>query len=212
MIWIIRSSFPALRKIVPDNIAAFIEAGLAASCERLKIQRLLAPPEYPQRNGRVERANRQLKQHLYPLMTTHPEQNFPLLLDQATNIYNNSPQLHGYSPSFLAFGCEQWYPGSEGILKAREKLLDRTCESEGQTQIDDAEERAAVVIASDLPTKRSLASTKKHLRDAIRAVRLEESAVIQHYSPGDFVLRVRVRQHKHEPYYDGPWRVLTVDN
>lgn len=162
MVVIIRSSFGALRKIISDNGGAFIEAEFAASCQSLGIQRHLAAPEYPQRNVRVERADGQLKQHLYPLLTSNPRHGFAALLDQATNIYNKSPQLHSYSLSFLAFGCEQWYPESENTCQARERLLNQ-CHSElnDDTRTNDNEERAAVMLASDLPAKRAAATTEK---------------------------------------------------
>lgn len=125
-------------------------------------------------------------------MTTNPEKPFAWLLDQATNIYNDSPQLHGYSPSFLAFGCEQWHPGSGGIKAARDRInvLD---EHDDHPQVTDVEERAAAMISAELSSKRVTTTTEKTHRDAVCSLRMEESSLIHHFSPGDLVLRARIR-------------------
>lgn len=212
MLWIIRSCFPAIRVLVSDNGAAFIDQDFREFCRQIKIERILSPPEYPERNGRVERANGQLKTHLYPLMNENQGTAFPVILDQATNLYNNSPQLHGYSPSFLTFGCEQWHPASEERRRSRHRLQGNEDIAIIYQEPDkEVEDRAADMLRADLKDKRQETIRKKDHRDAHRAIRFDDAAYINHFAPGDWVLRVRIRHHKHEPFYDGPWRVLAVD-
>ena len=47
----------------------------------------------------------------------------------------------------------------------------------------------------------------KAARSKVREYLQEDKALIRTYAPGDWVLRVRQRKHKFEPYYDGPWSI-----
>lgn len=44
----------------------------------------------------------------------------------------------------------------------------------------------------------------KAVRDRTRVNLQEKKALMRIYTPGDWVLRVRQRKHKFEPFYDGP--------
>lgn len=89
IVWILHSVFSAVRELGSDNGAAFIDADIDVFCRDMGIRQLTTPPEYPQRNGRVERTNGQLKQHLHPLQ--FPQERFIVLVERAMNIYNNPP-------------------------------------------------------------------------------------------------------------------------
>lgn len=55
---------------------------------------------------------------------------------------------------------------------------------------------------------RRWANSAKAVRDATRSFSQEEKAELRRWTTGDWVLRVRARQHKLEPYYDGPFQVI----
>lgn len=48
-------------------------------------------------------------------------------------------------------------------------------------------------------------SSAKTSRDTLRAYLQENKARLRIFGKGDWVLRQRARQHKGEPYYDGPY-------
>jgi hypothetical protein len=50
---------------------------------------------------------------------------------------------------------------------------------------------------------RGYATGLKASRDQIRKYLQKKKALLRIYAPGDWVLRVRQRKHKHDPYYDG---------
>lgn len=211
MLFLVRSCFPALRVLVSDNGAAFIDQDFRSFARTLQINRILSPPEYAERNGRVERAIGQLKIHLYRFMATHQDTAFSVLVDRAKNLYNNSPQLHGFSPSFLTFGIEQWHPESEELAEKRRELQNHVQVHTEQHPDQEIEDRAVTVFRANLQVRRQKANSAKEHRDQTRKTRLDDSALIHHFSPGDWVLRERTRNHKHEPFYDGPWRVMSVN-
>lgn len=211
MLYLVRSCFPALQVLVSDNGSAFIDQDFRVFAKTMKVSRILSPPEYAARNGRVERAIGQLKSYLYKFMTEQSDIPFPTLVDRAKDMYNNSPQLHGFSPAFLTFGIEQWHPDSADLAEKRRALQNDTQAHVEQHPDQEIEDRAAAVFRADLKSHRQKANSAKRHRDGVRKVRLDKSALIHHFSPGDWVLRARTRNHKHEPFYDGPWRVTTVD-
>lgn len=211
MLFLVRSCFPALRVLISDNGAAFIDQDFHTFARSLQINRILSPPEYAERNGRVERAIGQLKLHLYRFMSTEKDTAFSVLVDRAKNLYNNSPQLHGFSPSFLTFDIEQWHPQSEELAKKRRELQNHVQVNEEQHPDQEIQDRAVTVFRANLQAHRQEANSAKDQRDRTRKRRFDESALYHHFSPGDWVLRARIRNHKHEPFFDGPWRVISVD-
>lgn len=45
----------------------------------------------------------------------------------------------------------------------------------------------------------------------LRAALQDKKALLEHFAPGDWVLRERKKAHKHQPNFDGPHRVVTVN-
>ncbi|KAI0997924.1 hypothetical protein K3495_g10267 [Podosphaera aphanis] len=64
-----------------------------------------------------------------------------------------------------------------------------------------------LVKAHAAPLVRSYVASLKCARDTVRAFTQEKKALLRVYAAGDWVLRVRSRNHKHEPFYDGPWLI-----
>lgn len=56
----------------------------------------------------------------------------------------------------------------------------------------------------EAPLASNSASGLRASRDAVRSYTQAKKALLRVYAPGDWVLRVRQRSHKHEPFYDGP--------
>lgn len=57
------------------------------------------------------------------------------------------------------------------------------------------------------PIARSYVASAKTVRDRTRAYLQEKKGLLRTYAKGDWVLRVRQRKDKSEPFYDGPWTI-----
>jgi len=77
------------------------------------------------------------------------------------------------------------------------------------TDREEAEFERELVKQHEAPLARRQANSLQASRDRARAYLQEKKALLRTYAPGDWVLRVRQRAHKHEPYYDGPWAIAS---
>ncbi|CAJ2500804.1 Uu.00g036570.m01.CDS01 [Anthostomella pinea] len=123
-----------------------------------------------------------------------------VLLQRAINTLNRTTRPSGYSSHFLMFGTQ---PASH--LAAHEVVQytrDPTEEEEQQAERFLAQNHEA-------PLARGNANRLKASRAQIRAYLQEKKGLIRVFAPGDWVLRVRQRTAKHEPFYDGPWAIVS---
>ncbi|KAI0992236.1 hypothetical protein K3495_g15950 [Podosphaera aphanis] len=59
------------------------------------------------------------------------------------------------------------------------------------------------------PIARSYVASVKAARAEVRSYLQEKKGLTRVYAPGDWVLPVRQRNNKFEPYYDGPWAIAS---
>lgn len=201
------STLPLLERIVDtfgtpnewisDNAGCF--AGEAALAWHHQHGSKLRPvtPVRPRGNGKVEKANGDLKRVILREWLANPNRDIKASVRRATMLYNRIPKSSGYSPYFLLFGT---LPPPK-----REPYVAYTREPTEQEEDDFARQ---LVKEHEAPLARNHATGLKASRDQIRAFLQEGKALLRVFAPGDWVLRVRQRAHKHEPYYDGPWAIV----
>ena len=76
------------------------------------------------------------------------------------------------------------------------------------TKEEEEEWAKELAVNHPAPIARHGVASAKHAREQARAYVQEKKALLRVYAKGDWVLRVRQRQHKGEPYYDGPYSVV----
>jgi hypothetical protein len=197
----IRKRFGPIRELISDNAGAFRCAETNAWRTKHNITLKPTSPAHPRTNGRIERFNGIIKTILAKLALDN--RNIPIynLLPKALYIYNRRPGLHGYSPYFLLYGVNP---------------LQEQQESQFGTYIREPTEAEEAAFARELAkqehvnAERRYVTSLKATRDAVRAKLQEAKAYYRTYETGDWVLRVRQRKHKLEPYYDGPWAITAA--
>ena len=117
-------------------------------------------------------------------------------LSRAVSIFNRRIFLNGYSLFFLLFGTQPSKEEQAYTEYVREPTL--------QEERDWTEELLRYHAA---PIARSYMASMKAIRDKTRAYLQEKKAISRIYAPGNWVLRVRQKKHKFEPYYDGSWAI-----
>lgn len=93
-----------------------------------------------------------------------------------------------------------------GIQPPDKELLYPTYTREA-TQGENQEWADELVKTHAAPIARAYVNSLKAARSKVREYLQETKALMRTFAPGDWVLRVRQRQHKFEPYYDGPWAI-----
>jgi transposase InsO family protein len=197
----LRVRFGPLKELVSDNGTAFINDTVMPWLQQHGIRHIRTTPAYPRTNGRVERFNGVLKEIINKTALDFPQQSFTATLQHSLYIYNRRPGPHGYSPYYLLYGTglDLSRPIGPAPLYMREPTA--------------AEEAAFVedlVRVGHASAERHYAASLKASRDAMRARLQEDKAFHRIYMVGDWVLRVRRRQSKNEPYYDGPWLIRSI--
>lgn len=122
---------------------------------------------------------------------------FPVLAHRADAFYNRRVQESGYSPYYFAFGVPDAPPGVPETYEG-----EMTYGEEIDLQRDLV--RTAVVARDEA---RANVASNKAQRDHVRAILSERKALSRIYAKGDWVLLVRNRSNKQEPYYSGPYCV-----
>ncbi|KAI1005704.1 hypothetical protein K3495_g2513 [Podosphaera aphanis] len=149
----------------------------------------------PQTNGKVEKFKGILKTIFYAISSAYSSRSLQWDLDQALSIYNRRPNNTGYPPIFLALGVVPDELSNEYIREA-------TPTEETAFALDIAKINFPKVEHSRLEV-----ATGKAARDEIRSYLQEKKARLRVFGKGDWVLRQRKRDHKGEPFYDGPFVV-----
>jgi hypothetical protein len=196
----LRVRFGPLKELISDNGTSFVNEIVEAWLKQHGIRHLRSSPAHPRTNGRVERFNGVVKDILHKVQLDNPTWTPEKALWRSVYIYNRRPGPHGYSPYFPMYG-----------VPPTERAPQHT-----QPYIREPSQAEEIAFAQDL-VRRQHATTERHYvaslkasRDAIRARLQEGKALHRIYMVGDWVLKVRHRATKHEPFYDGPWLVRTV--
>ncbi|KAI0994299.1 hypothetical protein K3495_g13883 [Podosphaera aphanis] len=194
-------TFGTPKQVISDNAGCFsgIEAQTFQTAHNLSFTR--TTPARPRSNGKVEQANGVLKSILIRILLDNTTLELSQALAQAVMMFNRRVSSNGYSPYFLLFGTQ---PPEEELAYTNYER-----EATEQEEREWAEELARSHAA---PIARSFVGSIKASRDHTRAYLQESKALMRSYAPGDWVLRVRQRRHKLEPYYDGPWAVSACHN
>lgn len=153
-------------------------------------------PIRPRSNGKVEQANSILKAILKRTLLDAPGMKLVDALSRAVSIFNRRISSNGYSPFFLIFGTQPSDKEQANTENVREPTH--------QEERDWTEE---LVRSHSAPIAHSYMASMKAVRDKTRAYLQEKKAITRIYAPGDWVLRVRQKNHKFNPYYDGPWAI-----
>ncbi|KAI0995043.1 hypothetical protein K3495_g13137 [Podosphaera aphanis] len=190
------SVFGAPREIISDNAGCFMGTAATNFKSRHKIISRPITPSRPRGNGKVEQANGVLKGILTQIFLENPKMPFIDALTRAVVIYNRRVGPSGYSPYFLLFGTRP--PGQQITFMAYTR--DPTPEEDQAWAQELARQHAA-------PIARSYVASAKAIRARVRSYLQETKGLTRVYAPGDWVLRVRQRTNKFEPYYDGPWAI-----
>ncbi|KAI1002954.1 hypothetical protein K3495_g5252 [Podosphaera aphanis] len=143
-----------------------------------------------------EQANGVFKAILTRNLLDNPQIPLTTVLTIAVSIYNRRLSPSGYSPYFLLFGTQ---PPDEEL--AYHQYIREAMDHE-QKAWD--EEHARLHAA---PIVRSYVNSMKAVRAKTRAYLQEKKALLRTYVTGDWVLRVRQRGHKFEPFCDVPWAI-----
>lgn len=203
-----------MEELIHDNGHGFGNTEFANKLSRMGIRSKNTSPIHPSTNGKCERFNGQLKQIIKHLISAMPlpfvqlQTNATLhamVIDKAIRLYNSTPNVFGYSPNFLMFGCEITDSAAKnipelGIFSSYEREM---TEEEEEDMV-----KQRVRANMDTIRHRDYVNSGKACRDEVRAMLQEKKALYKTFEKGDWVLRTRERRHKLEPFYDGPFQIV----
>ncbi|CAD6502900.1 BgTH12-02574 [Blumeria graminis f. sp. triticale] len=184
-----------IKQLVTDNGQAFVSKEMSAFCRDKSIEQSLTKPYRPQTNGKVERFNGTIKSIFYAVSSINPSRSIQWILDQSLSTYNRRPNSTGYAPIFLALGVTHEEPPSPYVREL-------TPSEESSFAAD-----LVKLYNPRVQNARMNVATGKASRDEIRSYLQERKARLRVFGKGDWVLRQRKRDHKGEPFYDGPFIV-----
>ncbi|KAI1006924.1 hypothetical protein K3495_g1287 [Podosphaera aphanis] len=175
----IENTFGRPREYVSDNHNAFVGKAILEWHSLRGTRPVKTTPQRPRGNGKVEKANGELKEILKKLIFEQPNLSYETLLDQAVSIYNRRVGPNGYSHFFLMFGTKP--PTEQQIYPSygREHL-----------PLEDKSFAAELARIYAAPLARTYVASLKSGRDQTRAYTQEDKALIRVYGTGDWVLRV----------------------
>ncbi|KAI0993835.1 hypothetical protein K3495_g14349, partial [Podosphaera aphanis] len=190
------NTFGAPREIISDNAGCFTGVEARQFKKQYNIRTSPVTPARPRGNGKVEQANGVLKGILTRIFMEFPQTPLNKALARAVQIYNRRIGPTEYSPYFLLFGTQPPELQHTYAAYTRDPTPEEDCAW--------ADELAKLHAA---PIARSCVASLKAVRAKVRSYLQEKKGLTRVYAPGDWVLRVRQRTNKFEPYYDGPWAI-----
>ena len=198
---LLNNRFGPIRELIADNAQAYVGQEMTAWLRKSQVVMKNSTPAHPRTNGRIERYNGIIKAILARLVLDNPGQSLIYLLMRATHIYNRRPGPHGYSPYQLLYG----------VVPRRDTVADKHLPYAREfTEQEDATFVRELVQQSTRDDDRNIVASIKASQMAVRARLQEQKALIRVYETGDWVLRVRQRGNKMQPYYDGPWAITAA--
>lgn len=184
-------NFPS--KLISDNASNFVSQVIKELCRTLAIKKIFATPYHPQSNI-VERAHRTLNSFLRAFTD---RDNWHILLKFATFAYNNTVHsTTGFTPHELAHGFKIKIPNhltKPKIIYNYENLADIT-----RNNIANAIELAK----NHLYTKKI--ENKKYYDKNINNINIQTNDMI--------LIKNFTKKHKFDPIYEGPFKVINVNN
>ena len=188
-----------IKQLITDNGQAFLSTEMSSFCKEKKIEQNFTKPYRPETNGKVERFNGIIKTIFYAISSINQSRSIQWVLDQSLSTYNRRPNLTGYAPIYLALGITQEYSSSPYIRE-----LTPTEESAFASDI-------VKIYNPGTQYARLNVANGKSARDEIRSYLQEKKARLRVFGKGDWVLRQRKRNHKDEPFYDGPFVIAETN-
>ena len=192
------AQFDAPREWISDNAGAFTGTGADAWHKAMGSTVRPTTPYRPRGNGRVERANGVLKSILGRIRLQFPADSLRALHHRAVLIYNRRVGPAGYSPFFLLYGTQPARDRPPQSFTAYEREPTETEQIDAQRDLARQHEGSLA---------RDNVNSLKAVQAQARSYLQESKVLTRVFAPGDWVLRVRQRQHKNEPFYDGPWAI-----
>lgn len=194
----IRLSYGCPLELVSDNGAQFTSEVVTKYLKKHKIRHVKTTPYHPETNGKCEKFNGQIKAILWALTNEQSKADWKDYLPRALYLYRTRTQSHGFSPYYLVYGINPPAPADvEDVAYVREYTPDE----------DSSNAQWLIGLQEDRGDRRKWVNSAKAIRDATRSFLQEDKAEIRRWTIGDWVLRVRARNHKFEPYYDGPFQI-----
>ncbi|KAI1006272.1 hypothetical protein K3495_g1947 [Podosphaera aphanis] len=182
-----------IEQLITDNGQAFVSKEMSSFCKERSIEQSVTKPYRPQTNGKVEQFNGIIMTILYAVSAINPSRGIQWILDQSLSTYNRRPNSTGYSPIFLALGVpheDSPSPYMRELTPAEKNAFATDLVKLYNPRVQDARLNVA---------------TRKAARDVIHSYLQEKKARLRVFGKGDWVLRQRKRDHKGEPFYDGPF-------
>jgi hypothetical protein len=193
----VQNRFGLSHELMSDNAPEF-SGKIAKKWHKQHDTRVLSiTSARPRGNNKVEQLNGVLKSIMTRMHLTHPDIPLPDLLQSAVNIHNRTPKPSGYSPFFLLYG-----------ITPSDRTSPEAYTRENTKEKDMAHERE-MARHHKASESRSRAKGLKASRNQVRAYLQKKKAFLRVYAPGNWILRVKQRHHKLEPYYDRPWAVMS---
>ncbi|KAI0991794.1 hypothetical protein K3495_g16393, partial [Podosphaera aphanis] len=190
--------FGAPKEIISDNAGCFTGVEAMEFKRRYNIISRPITPSRPRGNGKVEQANGVLKGILTRMFMENTQTPLNDALVHASTIYNRRVGPSRYSPYFLLFGTQP-----------PQQQLTFTAYCRDPTPEEDRIWTQELAKRHPAPIARSYVASVKAARAEVRSYLQEKKGLTRVYAPGDWVLRVRQRNNKFEPYYDGPWAIAS---
>ena len=191
-------------EIISDNGRAFTSEESKAFLQENNIKAKVTSPYHPRTNGRCEKFNGILKSIWVKELRNLPAQDIHISHRKSLQIYNTRPSSNGYSPHFLLYG----------VAARLSNPIHNASYTREQTE---GEDNGAVLDLTrrrheQIQIIRDAVQGSKAIRSTIRQLLAEDKAHTRVFAKGDWVLRQRQRRHKFEPFYDGPYQVISIND
>lgn len=193
--------FGAPREWISDNASCFKGREAQAYHAKHGSQVFNITPSRPRGNGKVEKMNGLLKAIMTREFAANRQRSTVNLAARAIILLNRTPRTTGYSSFFLMYGT------SPPQVRTAATASGFAAYKRDPTDKEEDAQKKDLAQTHEASSARQRANSFTASRDGVRALLQEKKALLRTYAPGDWVLRVRQRAHKHEPFYDGPWAV-----
>ncbi len=196
-----------VKEIVHDNGAAFISEEFQQMLRRVGVTSKKTTPYHARTNGKAEKFNHLLKSILFAKIdgVNVNYADWDIYLQSSLLIYNLRPLDVGVSPFYLAYGVEPEQNRSLEVEHEYNAYIREYTEEEEEDLL-----AVRIQVMRELNKRREKLNNKKLHQLQGRSNLHEQKAYLKEFEIGDFVLRVRARKHKLEPYYDGPFVVIRI--
>ncbi|RKF83690.1 Pro-Pol polyprotein, partial [Golovinomyces cichoracearum] len=196
-------TFGTPAELISDNSASFLAHETRQFLDHYKIRYHQTTSYHPRTNGRWENFNGVIKKILSNILMAAVVLTTEEALKKALPIYNTKTFENGYSPHFLLFGVAHNLsnPAPTTFFYTREDTQDET--KAFTKNLASREKELKDMIQNSV---NSVKACQAHVRSLLA----ENKAFHRVFAKGDWVLRQREIKHKFEPFYDGPFSVISA--